>query len=332
MNLSHFYTILLCCFFLFSLLCYYRYNTDITLQITMSNFHRLETARSMQQATIHKFESQNRSLEVTVATLGAFIQQLADTRADIEVPGEVRRIIAQLSMVEKRRNVGTKSYPLKVIEDNKHGMIKSNSTGRESQNLLRNNSMDTPYPLKSTLSQPNLATKLEKVSSFFSNSHSHIQKQRAQLAALRNEYSEQAVKGNNDENDPKTVNIEVQITDTMNLANNPVSQNENNLKIPAINLEKSISLPLKLKLKSSKSAYELGSVKKVPTSKLEVTSNDSLTNLTGTIHPLDTCSDVNFRFSGTTKLKSIKPVKSSQSQEDSSNKQKPDQTSDPLNR
>ncbi|XP_011687771.1 PREDICTED: TBC1 domain family member 4 isoform X1 [Wasmannia auropunctata] len=302
------------------------------LEITMSNLHRLETARSMQQATIHKFESQNRSLEVTVATLGAFIQQLADTRADIEVPGEVRRIIAQLNMVEKRRNAGTKSYPLKVIEDNKYGIIKSNSTGRESQNLLRNNSMDTPYPLKSTLSQPNLATKLEKVSSFFSNSHNHIQKQRAQLAALRNEYSEQ-IRGNNDENDPKSVNIDIQITDTMNLANNPIPQDENNLKVPTTNLEKSISLPLKLKLKSSKSAYELGSVKKVPTSKLEITSNDSLTNLTGTIHPLDTCSDVNFRFSGTTKLKSIKPVKSSQScQEDGSNKQKPDQISDPLNR
>ncbi|XP_029168192.1 TBC1 domain family member 1 isoform X2 [Nylanderia fulva] len=305
------------------------------LEITMSNLHRLETARSMQQATIHRFESQNRSLEVTVATLGAFIQQLVDTRADIEVSGEVRRIIAQLNMVEKRRNPSTKSYPLKVIEDNKYGMIKSNSTGRESQNIIRNNSMDTPYPLKSTLSQPNLATKLEKVSSFFSNSHNHIQKQRAQLAALRNEYSEQTMRGNNDENDPKTVNIDIQITDTMNLVNNPQPQNENNLKVPATNLEKSISLPLKLKLKS-KSTYELGSVKKVPTSKLEVTSNDSLTNLTGTVHPLDTCSDVNFRYGGTTKLKSIKPIRlsSPSCQEDCDNdKQKPDQrASDSLNR
>lgn len=301
----------------------------------MSNLHRLETARSMQQSTVHKLESQNRSLEVTVATLGAFIQQLVDTRADIEVPGEVRRIIAQLSMIEKRRSAGTKSYPLKVIEDyNKHGMIKSNSTGRESQNLLRNNSMtDPPYPLKSTLSQPNLITKLEKVSSFFSNSHNHIQKQRAQLAALRNEYSEQT-RGNNDENDPKTVNIDIQITDNMNLANTTVPQNETNLKIPATNLEKSISLPLKLKLKPSKSAYELGSVKKVPTSKLEITNNDSLTNLTGTVHPLDTCSDVNFRYGGTTKLKSIKPVRLSNpnNQEDNSNKQKTDQNSNPLNR
>lgn len=301
----------------------------------MNNLRRLETARSMQQATIHKLESQNRGLEVTVTTLGEFIQQLVDTRTDIEVSGDVRRILAQLSMVEKRRNAG-KSYPLKVIEDNKYGMIKSNSTGRESQALLKNNNTDTPYPLKSALSQPNLATKF---SSFFSNSHNHIQRQRAQLAALRNEYSEQPIRSNNnnnnnDENDPKTVNIDIQITDTMNLANNPVPQSDTNLKVPATNLEKSISLPLKIKLKSSKSAYELGSVRKVPTSKLEATNNDSLT---GTVHPLDTCSDVNFRYGGTTKLKSIKPVRLSSpscGSEDvgGSNKQKSDQTSDSLTR
>ncbi|XP_014478304.1 PREDICTED: TBC1 domain family member 4 isoform X1 [Dinoponera quadriceps] len=300
-------------------------------EISLSNLQVMETARTIQQSVAHKLESQNRSFEVTITTLGAFIQQLIDTRADIDVPGDVRRIITQLSMVEKRRSVGIKSHPLKLIEDNnKYKMIKSNSTGRESQNLLRSNSMaDPPYPLKSTLSQPNLATKSEKSSSFFSNSHNHIQKQRAQLAALRNEYSEQAMRGNNDENDPKSVNIDIQITDTMNLANNPVPQNESNLKVSTTNLEKSISLPLKSKLKVSKSAYELGSVKKVPTSKLEVTGNDSLT--TGTVHPLDTCSDVNFRYGGTTKLKSIKPVRLASSlniQEDGGNKQKADQHSD----
>ncbi|KOX68600.1 TBC1 domain family member 4 [Melipona quadrifasciata] len=283
------------------------------LEITMSNLHRLETARSVQQSTLLKLESHNRSLEVTVTTLGAFIQQLSETRPDIEFPGDIRRIIAQLSLAEKRRSTAGRSYPLKVIEDNKMGMIKSNSTGRESHNFLKNNSVvDPPYPLKSTLSQPNLATKLEKVSSFFSNSHNHIQKQRAQLAALRNEYaSEQGVR--NDENDPKTVNIDIQITDAMNSTEEQdIPQNDDNhLKIQPINLEKSASLPLnaKIKLKSSKSAYELGSIKKVPITKLEVTNDDNVTSLTGTIHPLDSCSDVNFRYGGTTKLKSIKSTR-----------------------
>ncbi|OAD60133.1 TBC1 domain family member 1 [Eufriesea mexicana] len=282
------------------------------LEITMSNLHRLETARSVQQSTLLKLESQNRSLEVTVATLGAFIQQLSESRPDIEFPGDIRRIIAQLSLAEKRKSTIGRSYPLKVIENNnKIAMIKSNSTGRESHNFLKNNNVvDTPYPLKSTLSQPNLATKLERVSSFFSNSHNHIQKQRAQLTALRNEYAnDQSVK--NDENDPKTVNIDIQITDTVNPTEEQIVQNDKNLKIEETNLEKSVSLPLnsKMKLKSSKSAYELGSVTKVPITKLEVTSDDNVTNLTGIMHPLDTCSDVNFRYGGTTKLKSIKPIR-----------------------
>ncbi|KAK2579515.1 hypothetical protein KPH14_010819 [Odynerus spinipes] len=314
------------------------------LKITMNNLQRLETARSMQQSVVNKLESQNRSLEVTVTTLGAFIQHLAETRDDIDLPGEVRRIVAQLSVAEKRRNSNSnKAYPLKVLEDNsKQGLVKSSSVGisQNSQNFLRNsNAIEPPYPLKSTLSQPNLATKLEKVSSFFSNSHNHIQKQRAQLAALRNEYADQksSIRSSNDENDPKTVNIDIQITDAMSSQDDNLEQNDNHLKIQATNLEKSISLPLsnaKIKLKPSKSAYELGSVKKVPTTKLEITNDDSLTNLTGTMHPLDTCSDVNFRYGGTTKLKSIKPVRlsSPSGQEDSINKNTQNQNAEALNR
>lgn len=304
----------------------------------MNDLHRLETARSMQQSTLHKLESQNRSLEVTVATLGAFIQQLSETRPDIEFPGEIRRIIAQLSIAEKRRSTANRLYSLKVLEDNNRmGMIKSNSAGRESQNLLKNNNVvDTPYPLKSTLSQPNLATKLEKVSSFFSNSHNHIQKQRAQLAALRNEYAnEQGVR--NDENDPKTVNIDIRITDTVNSTEEQnMVQDDNHLKIQQVNLEKSSSLPLnsKMKLKSSKSAYELGSVQKVPITKLEVTNDDNVTNLTGTMHPLDTCSDVNFRYGGTTKLKSIKSTRlsSPSGQDEGMSKNAQNQNIETLNR
>lgn len=283
----------------------------------MSNLHRLETARAIQQSSAHKLESQNRSLEVTVTTLGNFIQQLAESRSDVEIPGDVRRIVAQLGVAEKRQNsIASKLYPLKVIEDNnnKYHPTKSNSAGRESsQRSFKGNNItaDPPYPLKSALSQPNLGSKLEKVSSFFANSHNHIRQQRAQMAALRSSPGDERseICCGNEENDPKTVNIDIQITDTVgdeieNRGGDNLLQIERNAMI-----EKSISLPLsnaKLKLKSSKSAYELGSVKKVPTSKLEDTSDNS--NAAGTIHPLDTCSDVNFKYGGTTKLKCIKPV------------------------
>ncbi|XP_012270654.1 TBC1 domain family member 4 isoform X2 [Orussus abietinus] len=293
------------------------------LEIAMSNLHSLETTRSMQGSNVHKLESQNRSLLVTVTTLGAFIQQLVDTRTDIEIPGDVRRIVAQLSTAEKRSNSIGKAYPLKVIEDNnnKYEPIKSSSTGRESQRFLKsgNNLTDAPYPLKSTLSQPNLGARLEKVSSFFANSHNHIRQQRAQMAAIRSESGESGESGEekfgirgNDENDQKTVNIDIRITDTVNTANETRPQSEANLKIDTIGLEKSISLPLsnaKIKLKPSKSSYELGSVKKIPTTKLEDTCSDNVTSVMGTVHPLDNCSEVNFKYGGTTKLKCIKPMR-----------------------
>lgn len=288
------------------------------LDIVVNNLHHLETtisARSSQpQSSNHKYESQIRSLEVTVSTLGGFIQQIADTRSDIEIPGDVRRICAQLSIVEKRKyNNSMKSYPFKIIEDNNNHYYepqKSNSTGGRDSKLYLKNNMETPYPLKSALSQPNLGTKLEKMSSFFANSHNHIQRQRAERAAIRNEsFSE----NNNDENDPKTVNIDIKITDTVNQiqdSHNNASQIDNKLKTDNNSgFEKSTSLPLnnKIKLKSTKSAYELGSVKKIPTTKLEDI-NDSVLSV-GTIHPLDSCSDVNFKYGGTTKLKCIKPVR-----------------------
>ncbi|OXU18060.1 hypothetical protein TSAR_005564, partial [Trichomalopsis sarcophagae] len=288
------------------------------LEIAMANLHRMETTRAHHQSTVHRLESQNRSLEVTVCTLGSFIQQVIDSGTDIEIPGDVRRIVAQLSLAEKRRNNNLRSFPSRIPEDNnnKYDMKKSNSTGKESRLIKTNSMIEPPYPLKSALSQPNLGSKLEKVSSFFANSHNHIKQQRAQIAAIRSEGgSNETVSSNggNDENDPKTVNIDIQITDTINTGlDNNVTQNDSALKIDTLaNLEKSISLPrnAKIQLKSSKSAYELGSVKKIPTTKLEDTISDSLTNLSGTMHPLDTCSDVNFKYGGTTKLKSIKPIR-----------------------
>ncbi|XP_058793503.1 TBC1 domain family member 1 isoform X2 [Phymastichus coffea] len=278
------------------------------LEIAMANLHRMETTRAHHQSTVHRLESQTRSLEVTISTMGSFIQQLIESQTDIEIPGDVRRIVAQLSLAEKRRNNNLRSFQNRIVEDNnnKYDMKKSNSAGKDARLVKTNSMIEPPYPLKSALSQPNLGSKLEKVSSFFANSHNHIKQQRAQMAAIRSEGSNEAVNmlncnGANDENDPKTVNIDIQITDT------------------------SVSLPknAKIQLKSSKSAYELGSVKKILTTKLEDTNSDSLTNLTGTMHPLDTCSDVNFKYGGTTKLKSIKSIRAGgqNGQNDNNNKE-----------
>ncbi|KAE8738575.1 hypothetical protein FOCC_FOCC015938 [Frankliniella occidentalis] len=67
------------------------------LEISSSNMHRLETSRTLQQAQLNRLESQVRSLEVSITTLGGFISTLIENHKDIEIPGDVRRLVAQLS-------------------------------------------------------------------------------------------------------------------------------------------------------------------------------------------------------------------------------------------
>ncbi|CAB0029485.1 unnamed protein product [Trichogramma brassicae] len=296
----------------------------------MRNIKHQEAGRKQQLATLHRLESQNRSLEVTIFTMGSFIQQMIDQGVDVEIPGDVRRIVNQLMTAEKRRsNNNLRTLPSRIPEDNnnsKYDMQKSNSTGKESRLMKTQSMIGTPYPLKSALSQPNLGSKLEKsFSSFFANSHNHIKQQRDLRRGDGQAGSNEQVNSGggivvaaNDENDPKTVNIDIQITDTMQQqqsepANGALTLDpDSNLKINAFgSLEKSVSLPrnAKIPLKSSKSAYELGSVKKILTTKLEDVQSESISNLTGSMHPLDTCSDVNFTYGGTTKLKCLKPVR-----------------------
>jgi TBC1 domain-containing protein 4 len=182
----------------------------------------------------------------------------------------VRRIIAHLTVAEKRRNNNSRAFPSRIIEDNNNKCEpkKSHGAGKEARLVKAHSMIETPYPLKSALSQPNLGSKLEKVSSFFANSHNHIKQQRAQMAAIRGGGgSNEAVdnSGGNDENDPKSVNINIRITDTMSAGsevNLPQRGGDSTLKADTLvdGFEKSVSLPrnTKIQLKSSKSAYELG--------------------------------------------------------------------------
>lgn len=78
------------------------------LEISTSNMHRLETSRTLQQAQLNRLESQVRSLEVSISTLGGFISTLIENHKDIEIPGDVRRLVAQLSAPgpDRRKNSG----------------------------------------------------------------------------------------------------------------------------------------------------------------------------------------------------------------------------------
>lgn len=154
------------------------------LELALSNVQRLEKTRTLQQASINKLEMQNRAFEVTIATLGAFVNNLIEQKVDVEIPGDVRRIISQITISERRRS-DPKNNLIKVFGRGspEKSMIKSLSTGKitppnapTNDNMLRSNSLNT----RSQQQQ-------QKVSNFFSNTHSNIlQKQLSQQNLMFN--------------------------------------------------------------------------------------------------------------------------------------------------
>lgn len=65
--------------------------------------------RSSNLSAINRFESEVNSLELTVATLGNFISELAYTHSDIEIPPDVLGLISQINMCRNRQTANKKS-------------------------------------------------------------------------------------------------------------------------------------------------------------------------------------------------------------------------------
>ena len=242
-----------------------------------------------------------------MATMGHFIASLAENHPDIEIPGEIRRVVNQLTVAERRTsNVGQpllksmkqentlKSAPLKVIDTMGEDAYRRVANGRTnsagSEIKLRpgeDKSRETPYPLKSALSSPNLTT---KVSSFFANTHNQIKQQRLNV-------------------------INTSAEATSNEKKSAVESSNG-----TVTTDTSTSVPLadpRSKLKPSHSSFELrgssSNNKVVETTKCDSNDSGNVTptspTLVAQIHPLDSCSDVHFTYGGTTKLKTIRPLK-----------------------
>lgn len=138
------------------------------LESALNNVQRLEATRAVQQSNINQLKMQNRCLEVTIATLASFINGLIEDKVDIEIPGEVRRVMSQFSFAERRetKNNFLNSMFKKsenIMNPNKV-MVKSLSTGKigipniDENQVLRTNSLNTG-------------------GGFFSKSHNHILQQ-----------------------------------------------------------------------------------------------------------------------------------------------------------
>lgn len=65
--------------------------------------------RSSNISVINRLESEVKSLELTVATLGNFVSELAYIHSDIEIPPDVLGLISQINMCRNRQNINKQS-------------------------------------------------------------------------------------------------------------------------------------------------------------------------------------------------------------------------------
>ncbi|KAF2898747.1 hypothetical protein ILUMI_07429 [Ignelater luminosus] len=285
------------------------------LELALSNVQRLEKNRTLLQATTNRLEMQSRGLEVTIATLGTFVNSLIEQKLDIEIPDDVRRILSQITFSEKRKNElrSPQNNLLKMLNNAQDKpMIKSLSTGKinlgelkvhnltEPQNVPRSNSLSTQNAKESlqlsntsqTSSNPNLSTKM---SQFFSSSHSQILQQNKLHAQ-------------NNLSNPK-IDITIQsCTDNDNIATKSTSDCSDIHK-HSFQDEKSVSLPLKDKLPN----YNINNNnnnnnKSSPTNSIDSGVGTPSSPREVVPHPLSNC-DVQFTYNGTRELKNIKSLR-----------------------
>ncbi|XP_030755197.1 TBC1 domain family member 1 isoform X2 [Sitophilus oryzae] len=254
------------------------------LELALSNVQRLEKTRVLQQAQLNRIEMQSRGLDVTVATLANFISNLIEDKVNVEIPDEVRRIMSQISLSEKIRNEGAgQTNLIKMLQEKENRMmpperlmVKSLSTGKIAlptnlDQVPRSNSLNT--------NAQNILTPQLKKQTQTSPSGSMERKSSFFSSSHSNILEQQKI--NHSQTSLTNNRIDIKIQEFENgrrdSETQPVEILDNKEKVsPTHSIDSGVGTP---------------SSPKMPQ-----------------IHPL--CSpDVNFTFSGTKELKSLKSLK-----------------------
>uniref|UniRef100_A0A336MD89 CSON013817 protein n=1 Tax=Culicoides sonorensis TaxID=179676 RepID=A0A336MD89_CULSO len=93
------------------------------LEIAQTTLAHLEQQRQSQQSQIQTLQAQIQSMEVTVQTLGRFLSHLQDLNPDLDMPGDIRRIVQQVNYIDqqsRRRPVFLERKIGKSVSVNSH--------------------------------------------------------------------------------------------------------------------------------------------------------------------------------------------------------------------
>lgn len=215
-------------------------------------------------------QMQVQSLETTVDTLGQFMLQLLNQNSDIDVPGDVQRIVQRIGHLDRSRK-----QPIFVERRIGKSMSVNSHLG---------------FPLK-TLDELETNDHAKQKPAFFESTYTQLRKQsiRSRPNVIESIKSEDLADENaTSAESPRTA------CDTPSTAapvpTTPVRNNDG--------FDSGIATPLSPKENSITSIVET-----IPHGKNAIQEHQASVE-----HPFGNCEDINFKFSGTTQLKTLRPL------------------------
>lgn len=249
------------------------------LHFAETTIAQLEKKRSSQQSQFNALQSQVQSLETTVETLGQYLLQLFDHNHDIDIPGDVRRIVQQIGNLDQQRRKP-------VFVERKIG-----------KSMSVNSNLGFPLKVLEELSETSerdngcITSPSRSKSQFFENTYQQLRKQTRMRPSQLDAKEEHPSNGNG--LSEATANG---LNGQANKSNGKSpSHDEKILRTSQDQLDSGIATPL-TPVKGNNSIMEA------------MASGEIDTNAPPALHPFGNCEDVNFKFNGTTQLKSLRPI------------------------
>lgn len=121
-------------------------NLQKQVKIAESNVDRLESIRHSQSQEIQSMQSQIQTMEVTIQSLTDYLTSLSNSRTDIDIPADIRRLLQQFEHQHNQAQQQIKRRP--VFLDRKIGKSVSvnNNLGMSLKVLIEQNENDNQTP------------------------------------------------------------------------------------------------------------------------------------------------------------------------------------------
>lgn len=234
---------------------------------------------------------QVQSLETTVETLGHFMLQLIEKKAlnEVEIPGDVRRIIQQVGNLDSQRKKP-------IFVERKIG-----------KSMSVNSQLGFPLKVLEELNENGDHGNGAKTKpAFFENTYQQLRKQNNRLR--QNQFDASKIESTpNGTAQNENVPPKLQTSKSMSSFNNEnVSASAESLLNNLRNndsIDSGIATPMSPKENSITSIVET-----IPSGKNSIALDHLQQSTPELPHPFGNCEEVNFNFSGTTQLKSLRPI------------------------